>query len=63
MQKFEALASLNASGLGFIFLFIETMIKGGIFMGFKANGAKELVLKAMKDSTALLKESKRHPVK
>lgn len=60
-EKMEALASLNSSGLGFIFLFVEAMIEGGIFMGFEPHRAKELVLKAMEGSIALLRESKKHP--
>ena len=60
-QKIEALASLNASGLGFVFLLIESMVEGGIFMGFDASEAKELVLKTMEGSIALLRETKKHP--
>lgn len=60
-SKVEALTALTASGIGLIFLMIEAMVEGGIFMGFNAPESKELVIKAIEGAVALLKKTGQHP--
>lgn len=60
-SKVEALTALTASGIGLVFLMIEAMMEGGIFMGFNARESKELVLKAIEGAIALLKKTGLHP--
>lgn len=60
-NKVEALTALTASGIGMVFLLIEAMIEGGIYMGFSAEEAKNLVLKTMQGAIDLLNKTGQHP--
>lgn len=60
-NKVEALTALTASGIGMIFLMIEAMVEGGIFMGFSAQESKEFVLKAIEGAVAMLNKTGQHP--
>jgi pyrroline-5-carboxylate reductase len=55
------LSALTGSGPAFIFVLIESMIEGGIAMGFTATESKDFVLKTMEGAVALLKETEKHP--
>ncbi|MBS0650775.1 MAG: pyrroline-5-carboxylate reductase [Verrucomicrobia bacterium] len=60
-NKVEALTALTASGIGMVFLMIEAMVEGGIFMGFNAMESKEFVLKTIEGAIALLNKTGQHP--
>ncbi len=60
-SKIEALTPLAASGPAFVLVMIEAMIEAGIFMGFTAVEAQELVMKTIEGTVALLRSSKKHP--
>lgn len=60
-NKIEALSALTGSGPAFLFVIIESMIDGGIAMGFTAQESKDYVLKTIEGSVALLKETEKHP--
>lgn len=60
-NKMEALTALAASGIGLVFMMIEAMVEGGIFMGFNARESKDLVLKTIEGAIALLKKTGQHP--
>lgn len=60
-SKIEALTSLAASGIGMVFVIIEALIDGGVFLGFSAQESKDLVLKVLEGSVALMRESGKHP--
>ena len=59
--KIEALTPLAASGPAFVLVMIEAMIEAGIFMGFTAGEAQELVLKTIEGTVDLLRASGKHP--
>ena len=59
--KIEALSALAASGPAFLFVIIESMIEGGIAMGFTSIESKEFVLKTIEGAVTLLKETGKHP--
>jgi pyrroline-5-carboxylate reductase len=60
-NKIEALTSLTASGIGLVCLMIEAMIDGGVMMGFSAQESRELVIKTLEGTIALLRETGQHP--
>lgn len=60
-SKVEALTALTASGPAFIFVVIESMVEGGIAMGFTAEESREFVLKMIEGVLALLKSTGKHP--
>ncbi len=59
--KIEALTPLAGSGPAFVLVMIEAMIEAGIFMGFTAAEAQELVLKTIEGTVAMLRASGKHP--
>lgn len=56
-EKLEGLSALAGSGPAFVYVLIEAMIDSGVFLGFPAHEAKELVLKTLEGSIKLLRES------
>jgi pyrroline-5-carboxylate reductase len=54
-SKMEAFASLAASSPAFIFILIEAMIESGIEMGFSPAEGREIVLKVLEGSVAMLR--------
>lgn len=56
-EKLEGLSALAGSGPAFIYVIIEAMIDSGVFLGFQAHEAKELVLKTLEGSIKLLRET------
>ncbi|MGE5196621.1 MAG: pyrroline-5-carboxylate reductase, partial [Anaerolineae bacterium] len=60
-NKIDALSALTASGPAFILLFIESMIEGGISLGFTSKESRELVLKTIEGTLALIGEGSQHP--
>lgn len=53
--------ALSASGPAYVFLFIESLIDSGVYMGMPRNMAREVVIQTVIGSTRLLQESGRHP--
>lgn len=56
-EKLEGLSALAGSGPAFVYVLIEAMIDSGVFLGFPAHEAKELVLKTLEGSIKLLRET------
>ena len=53
--------ALSASGPAYVFLFIETLIDAGVYLGMGRDLARTLVLQTVLGSTKLVQESGRHP--
>ena len=53
--------AVSASGPAYVFLFIESMIDAGVYLGMPRDMARKLVLQTVLGSARLVKESGRHP--
>lgn len=53
--------ALSASGPAYVFLFLESMIDAGVYMGMARDMARQLVLQTVLGSTELVKQTGRHP--
>ncbi|MCH8205733.1 MAG: pyrroline-5-carboxylate reductase [Chloroflexi bacterium] len=53
--------ALSASGPAYVFLFIESLIDAGVYLGMPRDMARKLVLQTVSGSTKLVQESGRHP--
>ena len=53
--------ALSASGPAYVFLFIESLIDAGVYLGMPRDVARKLVLQTVSGSTKLVEESGRHP--
>ncbi len=53
--------ALSASGPAYVFLFIESLIDAGVYLGMTRDMARRLVLQTVLGSTRLVKESEKHP--
>lgn len=60
-SKIDALTALTGSGPAFVYIMIESIIDAGIAMGFKAEESKELTLKLIEGSLAVLTLTGKHP--
>jgi pyrroline-5-carboxylate reductase len=60
-DKIDALTALSSSGIGFVLVMIEAMIDGGVYLGFTAKESRDLVLKTIEGTVALMRESDKHP--
>jgi pyrroline-5-carboxylate reductase len=60
-SRIDALIALSGSGIAFVLVMIESMIDGGIFLGFSSKEAREIVLETMRGAIALLEQSGAHP--
>lgn len=60
-SKIDPFIALSGSGIGFILLMIEAMLEGGVYLGFNATQAKEIVLNTMRGACTLVQESGKHP--
>ncbi|MES2122047.1 MAG: pyrroline-5-carboxylate reductase [Chlamydiota bacterium] len=60
-KKLDALASLAGSGIGFVFLLIEAMAEGGVYMGLSAQESRELVLQTFEGAVGLVRQTGKHP--
>ena len=53
--------ALSASGPAYVFLFLESLIDAGVYMGMSRDMARTLTLQTVLGSTKLAKESGKHP--
>ncbi len=53
--------ALSASGPAYVFLFIESLIEAGVYLGMARDLARTLVLQTVLGSTKLVEDSGRHP--
>ena len=53
--------ALSASGPAYVFLFLESLIDAGVYMGLPREMAQTLALQTIEGSAALARESGRHP--
>lgn len=60
-ERLESLSALAGSGPAFIFVIIEALMDGGIYLGFKQQESLNFVLKTIEGAVALLKSTNSHP--
>jgi pyrroline-5-carboxylate reductase len=61
-EKYIDMATaLSASGPAYVFLFIQSLIDSGVYLGMPRDMAKHLVLQTVLGSTELVLESGKHP--
>ncbi|MAP40283.1 MAG: hypothetical protein CL879_11810 [Dehalococcoidia bacterium] len=53
--------ALSASGPAYVFLFIETLIDAGVYLGMARDVARQLALHTVLGSAQLVKETGSHP--
>ncbi len=59
-RQVDMATAVSGSGPGFVFLFIEAMIEGGVQIGLSRELAEELVLQTVKGSAAFAQDSDEH---
>ena len=60
-SRMDAFAALAASSPAFVFVLMESMIESGVYLGFSAAEARDIVLSVFEGCVALLKMSAKHP--
>ncbi len=60
-SKIDPFMALCASAPAYVFYLVEAMIEGGIFLGFPADQAREIVLQVFDGALELLKQTGEHP--
>ena len=53
--------ALSASGPAYVFLFVESLIDAGVYLGMPRDVARRLALQTVAGSVSLMQESGRHP--
>lgn len=53
--------ALSASGPAYVFLFIESLIEAGVYMGMSRDMARELAVQTVVGSARLTYETDKHP--
>ncbi len=57
----DAATAVSASGPAYVFLFVDSLIDAGVYLGMPRDTARRLVLQTVVGSATLLMESGRHP--
>ncbi|MEC7885145.1 MAG: pyrroline-5-carboxylate reductase, partial [Chloroflexota bacterium] len=61
-EKFVDMATaLSGSGPAYVFLFIESLIDSGVYLGMSRDMSRRLVLQTILGSSELVKQSGKHP--
>ena len=60
-KQLDMATALSASGPAYVFLFIESLIDAGVYMGMSRDMARTLVLQTILGSTKLTEETGKHP--
>ena len=61
-EKYIDMATaLSASGPAYVFMFIESLIDAGVYLGMSREMSRKLTLETILGSTKLLKSSDNHP--
>ena len=61
-EKYIDMATaLSASGPAYVFLFIESLIEAGVYLGMPRDMARQLVLQTVLGSAQLVKQTEKHP--
>lgn len=57
----DTVTGLSGSGPAYVLLFIESLIEGGVMLGLPRPIARDLVLQTVSGTTAMVRETARHP--
>ena len=60
-KMIDMATALSASGPAYVFLFIESLIDAGVYLGLSRDVSRQLSLQTVLGSTQLVKETGRHP--
>jgi pyrroline-5-carboxylate reductase len=60
-RAIDAVTALSGSGPAYVFLFIESLIKGGLALGLSEQQSRDLALSTLAGATKLAKQSPESP--